>query len=216
MRSRSAVSLSRGVALVASTSLLLAACSGEDAPSEEATASPSPTSTVSVPGGETLTEPGSELKFGDTATVIFEPDQRSGTVLQITVKKAAKGSLKDFSAFILDEYTKKATPYYVAVSVKNVGEGTVGGVPVPVWGVDTANTLLPAATFTTSFSRCASDRIPKTFKAGDSLNTCLVYLAPNKGTMEAVSFRPNQAFDPIEWTGDIATPEPKAKSSKKR
>ena len=29
--------------------------------------------------------------------------------------------------------------------------------------------------------------------------------------MTAVSFRPNQDFDPIEWTGDIATPKPEPK-----
>jgi hypothetical protein len=30
-----------------------------------------------------------------------------------------------------------------------------------------------------------------------------------------VSFRPNQEFDPIEWTGDIATPKPEPKKDGK-
>ena len=40
--------------------------------------------------------------------------------------------------------------------MKNVGEGDVGGVPVPLWGVNDANTLLPAVNFTTSFKKCPS------------------------------------------------------------
>ena len=34
--------------------------------------------------------------------------------------------------------------------------------------------------------------------------------------MEAVSFRPNQEFDPIRWTGEITTPKPEPKKSEKK
>jgi hypothetical protein len=190
--------------------LVLSSCGGgEGDAAGEPTASPTPTSTVSVPQGLSMTDAGSALAFGDTATVVFEPTQKRGSVLELTVKKATKGSLKDFSAFVLDDYTRSATPYYVDVTVKNVGEGEVGGVPVPLWGVDQENTLLPAASFTTEFSRCASEPLPAKFAAGATLHTCLVFLAPDKGSMEAVSFRPTEEYDPIRWTGDITTLKPK-------
>jgi hypothetical protein len=207
------------MALALTAGLVLSSCadSGEKAAEEPSVStSPSPSSTVSVPPTADLTEVGADLTFGQTATVIYEPDKKTGTVLDLTVKKAAQGTLKDFSGFILDDYTKKSTPYYVNVSVENVGEGTVKGGAVPLWGVDEQNTLLPPASFTTTFRKCPSEPLPKKFESGDSFSTCLVFLAPDKGTMKSVSFRPNQEFDPIVWTGDITTPKPEPKKTDKK
>jgi len=173
--------------------------------------SPSPTSTVSVPAGVQLTDPGTQLKFGDPAAVVFDATEKRGTTLELTVKKASEGSLKDFKGFILDDpYKKKAHYYYVDVAVKNVGKGNVGGVAVPLWGVDANNVLLPAVNFTTRFPKCPSRQLPEKFTAGDSFSTCLVYLAPSRGTLTAVSFRPDQAFNPITWSGDVAPGSPTA------
>jgi len=150
------------VAATAAAALALAGCSsdagsknasGGSSTSASASSSPSPSSTVSVPDGTQLTDQGSKLSFGDTGTVIFEPSQGRGTVLQLTVKSVRQGTLDDFKGFILDDsYKQKASYYYATVSVKNVGEGDVGGVGVPLWGVNSANTLLPAVHFTTSFT----------------------------------------------------------------
>jgi hypothetical protein len=168
----------------------------------------SPTADVSVPEGVAVTAQGSDLSFDDSATVVFEPDQKRDTILQLTVTGARKGRLDDFQGFILDnDYKKKANYYYVDVAVENLGEGDVGGAPVPLWGVNQDNTLLPAVNFTTKFKPCDSTPLPKKFKPGDSLETCLVYLSPDKGSLESVSFRPDQAFDPIEWTGDVKPPK---------
>ncbi len=82
------------------------------------------------------------------------------------------------------------------MQVKNVGEGDVGGVAVPLWGVNTANTLLPAVNFTTSFKPCPSKPLPKKFAQGATLSTCLVYLSPDRGTLEAVSYRPEPGVQP--------------------
>jgi len=215
--------VSRPVVLALSAGLLLASCGGasEESPEEAApsvSSSPSPSSTVGVPDSVELTEVGADLTFGDTANVIHEPDQKNGTVLALTVTSAEQGTTKDFSGFILDDYTKAATPYFVEVEVENLGAGDVGGAQVPLWGVDADNTLLPPASFTTTFRRCPSKPLPKKFASNATFSTCLVFLAPDGGTMRGVSFRPNQQFDPIEWTGEIATPkpEPKKKSGKKK
>ena len=209
----------RSAAVTLAAALVLASCGGdgeEAAESPAVTTSPSPSSTVNVPEAVELTDVGADLAFGDPATVIHEPDQKSGTVLELTVKKATEGTIKDFSGFILDDYTRTSTPYYVDVTVKNVGEGTLAGGAVPLWGVDAKNTLLPPASFTTTFDRCPSEPLPKKFEPEASFSTCLVFLAPDKGTMEAVSFRPNQEFDPIRWTGEITTPKPEPKKSEKK
>lgn len=228
LRSRS-LTAPRLAALAVAAGLVLSGCSGggddpgaEESPSasNDASASESPTADVSVPEGVEVTAQGSDLEFGDSAVVVFEPDQKRSTLLGLTVKSARKGRLADFKGYVLDDaYTRKASYYYVKVTVENVGDGDVGGSPVPLWGVNGENTLLPAVSFTTDFKRCASTPLPKKFEEGDSVDTCLVYLSPDKGALEAVSFRPDQAFDPIEWTGEIKPPEkdePKKKKKKKR
>lgn len=198
---------------------MLSACSTEaDAPaaeepaaeSESPTSSPtaSPTGDVEVPEGVALTARGADLEFGETAAVEFAPDQKRSTVLQLTVTGAQRGRLADFAGFILDDdYKKNAAYYYVDVTVENVGEQNVGGAPVPLWGVNEKNTLLPPVSFTTKFKPCASTPLPKKFGPGRSVDTCLVYLAPDKGTLESLSFRPDQSFDPIEWTGEVKPPK---------
>lgn len=210
----------RPIVLSIAAGLVLASCVGEAEeqpvePPPSVTSSPTPSSNVEVPADITLTEVGADLSFGDTATVIHEPNQKRGTVLELTVDTATKGSTKDFAGFILDDYTRAATPYYVDVRVENVGEGEVGGNAVPLWGVDADNTLLPPATFTTTFRPCPSKPLPDQFDPGDSFRTCLVYLAPDRGSLDAMSFRPNQQFDPIRWTGEVTTPAPEPKKQKK-
>ncbi len=213
------------LALTAAASLILAGCSSgtsADAPaatpsvSTTTTVPPSPSSTVQVPAAQQLTEPGSKLSFGDAATVIFESTDNKGTVLKLQVRSVRKGRLEDFKGFILDDsYKKQASYYYAKVRVSNVGEGDVGGARVPLWGVNAANTLLPSVKFTTRFPRCASPGLPKDFGPGDSLSTCLVFLSPDRGALRAVSYRPNQAFNPITWTGEIADPPPTKAPGKK-
>jgi hypothetical protein len=207
------------VATTAACALVLAGCGGsdkkDDGGSSSGSASPSPSSTVKVPDDVELTDQGSKLSFGDSATAIYEPSKDRGTVLKLTVRKVQQGSLKDFTGFILDDaYKRKASYYYATVRVENVGDGDVGGVPVPLWGVNDKNVLLPAVNFTTSFKKCPSSPLPKSFGPGKAVSTCLVYLAPNHGKLEGVSYRPSQEFNPITWTGSIEKPAPPKKESK--
>jgi hypothetical protein len=204
--------------------LVLTGCSGGDQPaatpstsaSASASATESPTAEVSVPDGVSVTAQGTDLSFGDSAVVVFEPDQKRSTLLELTVTDAREGSIDDFKGFILDDkYKREASYYYVDVTVENVGEGDVGGTPVPLWGVSGDNTLLPPVNFTTRFKKCASTPLPEKFEAGDTVDTCLVYLSPDHGSLEAVSFRPDQAFDPIQWTGDIKPAQDDTKKSDK-
>jgi hypothetical protein len=221
---RNRLTVTRAAAVVALSGLALAGCSSPDhpeagkTPSLTSSASPSPSTTVSVAPSQHLTAQGSNLSFGDTATVVFEPTKRKGSVLELTVKDARRGKLSDFKAFTLDDaYKRKAHYYYVDVTVKNVGEGDVGGVPVPLWGVNADNVLLPAVSFTTTFKKCPSKPLPKKFGPGDEVDSCLVYLSPDKGTLEAVSFRPSQEFNPIQWKGTVESPQasPSKKARKK-
>jgi hypothetical protein len=209
---------------LSAAALALAGCSSDSGSGAQAdpssavssAASPSPSSTVKVPAAQKLTDQGSKLAFGDAGTVIFESTQSKGSVLRLTVKSVQRGRLSDFKGFILDDtYKKNASYYYAKVRVRNVGDGDVGGVGVPLWGVNAANTLLPAVNFTTDFARCPSRPLPAKFGPGAVLNTCLVYLSPDKGALRSVSYRPSQEFNPITWTGDIQPPAQVKKVQKK-
>lgn len=181
--------------------------SASSAESESASPTRSATGDVSVPEGVTLTPEGTDLRFGDEATVAFEPDRKRSGLLELTVRSARTGDLDDFGGFILDDkYKRRASYYYVKVTVENVGEEDVGGAPVPLWGVNEDNVLLPAVDFTTRFRPCASQPLPRIFGPDDRVKTCLVYLAPDRGSLESVSFRPDQDFDPVEWTGEVEPP----------
>lgn len=210
-------SVRRALALVACLGVALTGCSVKQDSSSSPSKTPSSTSTVKVPAGVKITAEGSKLDFGAPASVQFSPSQTSGTALDLTVDKVQKGSLRDFKGFILDDkYKRQASYYYVNVTVKNVGKEDIGGVPVPLWGVDNNNTLLPAVNFTTPFAKCPSKPLPSSFGPGDSTSTCLVYLAPNHGTLTAVSYRPDQKFNPITWTGPISTSSPSPGKTQKK
>jgi hypothetical protein len=155
-------------------------------------------------GGDALTAQGANLSFGDSATVVYEPPRGERTRLTLDVRAAQQGSVEDFAGLLVDRYTRSSTPYYVNVSIRNVGDATVGEAPVPLWGVDSENRLLPPAGFATPFDLCPSEELPPRFAPGDRLTTCLVFLAPDEGELQSVSYRPSQAFQPIVWTGSIS------------
>lgn len=200
------------VGLALASVLALSACSGgdEDPKADETSEGTSTAASdepyLPVPDGVELTDQGSELELGDTATVAYEPRQDEVAALEITVTRIDKASFKLFVGWKLSPETKKTTPYFVHVKVKNVGDTDLGGRPVPVYGVDGTNKLIEASTFASTFKPCPSEPLPKKFRNGDSVKTCLVYLAPDRGELTAASFRPVEEFDPITWTGKITRP----------
>ena len=203
--------------LLVAVALTVSGCGGEEKPTTKPTVT-LPTSNVNVPPGIALTKAGTELKFGETATVAYEPNSERNSVLEMTVTGAAQGTIADLSSYVLDDRTKASTPYYVNVTVKNVGDGDVGQTPIPLWAVDNANTLIQASSFTNSFTRCPSTPLPTSFAPNATIDACLVYLVPNHGTLTGLSFRPLQAVAPIVWNGDVtppATPPAKKKNKKK-
>lgn len=200
-------------ALALASALVLTACSGGDEGPKEADGSASPTTGTSdepylpVPDGVELTAQGSELSLGDTATVAYEPRQDEVAALDLKVTAIEKASFKLFVGWKLSTETKKTTPYFIRATVKNVGDTDLGNRSVPLYAVDGNNKLIEASTFASAFKPCPSEALPKKFATGDSVKTCLVYLAPDKGEITAAEFRPTEDFDQILWTGEITEPK---------
>lgn len=187
--------------------LALTACGGGDDPDGNGSESPSGTAEAEpylpVPDGVELTDQGSELAVGDTATVAYELSQDKIGAVEITVTSLEKATFDLFVGWELTKEIRKTAPYFVRAKVTNVGDTDLGGRPVPLYAVDGENRLIESSLFTGTFKPCESASFPKKFRSGDSIKACMVYLVPGKGDLEAASFRPDQEFDPIIWAGDV-------------
>jgi hypothetical protein len=177
--------------------------------SQSDSGSASPTDSLLLPEGTDLTPGGSALDVGESATVAYEVRQGVVGVLDITVTRLEKTSFDEsFVGWDIDADTRTKKPYFVRATVTNVGETDLGGRPVPLYIVDGSNTLVEATTFGSSFKPCEPGLFPEAFPAGATVDACLVFLAPDKGDLTAVSFRPTQEYDPITWTGELKQAKP--------
>ncbi|QIG42761.1 hypothetical protein G5V58_08170 [Nocardioides anomalus] len=217
-----------GLAAVVLAGGVLAGCSGDDSGSDPdagdgsssastagetgtaGTAGPSASaSSLPVPAGVELSPQGSQLAVGDTATVAYQPKQDEVGVLDITITRLEKTTIKkSFEGWDLDAGQKKASPYFVRATITNRGDTDLGGRRVPLYVVDGDNTLIEATSFASAFTACQPGAFPKKFPTGKKTKVCLVYLVPRQGDLTAVSFRPTQEFDPITWSGELQDPEP--------
>lgn len=223
-----ALGLSTAAVMVAGT--LLGGCSsdGGDEPDAGASTSPGAASSATpylpVPEGVTLTRPGSQLAVGEHATVAYQPRQDLVGALDIDVTALERASIKNqFSAWQLNGEQRASNPYFVRATVTNVGDTDLGSRRVPLYIVNDENVLVEATPFASSFEACPSTPLPEKFAPGEEAKVCLVYLAPDHGDLVAVSFRPEETFNPITWTGDVVRYEPpkpdkpkKSKDSKKQ
>lgn len=220
----------RLLALPAALTLVLTGCSGGEGetPSGGETSPAGGETTeaaepyLEVPEGVELTAQGAALALGDTATVAWEPDQKKIGVLEVKVTSMEKADFKQFVGWELTKQIKQTAPYFVRATVTNVGDSDLGSkkgaVPVPLYGVDDQNRLIESSLFSGSFKPCESAAFPEKFKPGATMKACMVYLAPDKAALEAVSFRPEQEFNPIIWEGDVVpadTGEKKSDDKKK-
>jgi hypothetical protein len=221
---RSVLALRARTALIAgliAPALVLSAC-GADSDKKPA-ASPTvdlPTGNVDVPSGVTLTKAGTELKFGETATVAYAPNSQRSSVLELTVASVQKGRIGDLAAYQLDPASKKATPYYAHVQVKNTGTGDLSHSIAPIYAVDSENNLVQAVSFNNTFTKCPSTPLPAGFTGGKTANLCLTYLLPTGRSLVEMSYRPLQQYEPITWKGTITPaiikPSPKKTKKKKK
>jgi hypothetical protein len=192
------------VAGLLAPALVLSACGAES--DKKPTAKPSvdlPTGNVDVPSGVTLTKAGTELQFGQTATVAYQQNSQRSSVLELTVTAVQKGRISDLAAYQLDPASKKSTPYYAHVTAKNVGTGDLSHATAPIYAVDSTNALVQAVSFNNTFAKCPSTTLPTGFTGGKSANLCLTYLVSSGRTLVEMSYRPLQQYEPITWKGTI-------------
>lgn len=209
-----------GALLLVGTASACGGSSGDSSdggrPSPSAASSTSaPAAYPSVPGGVSLTAPGTSLQLGQSATVAWKPTQDVVGALDVSVQAMSSTTFQQsFKGWELDDATKANAPYFVTATVRNVGTTDLGGRPVPLYGAAASGALIEPSTFAADFKPCSPGVLPAPFPAGATADVCLVYLVPGGGALQGVSFRPTQTFKPITWTGTV-TPLSKGKKHRK-
>lgn len=208
----------------------LTGCSGDDdggggnesgdepsqSPSSKATESDEPY--LKVPAGVELTPPGSELGVGESAVIAWQPRQDLIGVLDLDVTRLEKTSFAEsFEGWdVKAEEKKKVTPYFVRATAINRGDTNLSGRLVPLYALDSADTLVEPTKFTEEFKPCPGGDLPKGFSTDDKVDVCMVYLIAAGEKLEGVTFRPVQDFDAITWTGEIQRIEKREQDKKDR
>lgn len=166
------------------------------------TAPAAPTATAAAEAGG-LTPPGTELGFGEAATVPYDDADRTST-LEVTVHAIEMGSPEDLADFNLEPDQADDTPYYVPVTVTNVGTGDLSEASFLGISARVPNATLSPLIFFGTFDRCPRTTAPTGFTNGVSFDTCFTYLV-DEGTVEAVVWdyiagdQAQYFHDPIVW-----------------
>ncbi len=197
----------------------LGACGGDDSKQDTApTSTPAAETPTTAPeesggggGGSSkgLTKPGTELAVGETAHVEFKPFSSSGGKtkshpIDATVVKLEKGSIDDFENIDLDAKQKSSTPYYVTVRLEATDEAIPTKENDPDLQFDAIDDRMQeqgSVTFFGDFDRCVDKDAPKTLEPGDSYESCLTYLVPGGGSIEAVQWTGSDKYlsDGVVW-----------------
>lgn len=201
---------SASLVLLLALSPALAGCSGSDEASRPDASNASETvdtASPATPEGVVVTEPGTELGFGDGATVTWRPTASLTGVLELVVEKVVEPRPAVLRGWLRDDGATDSRPYFATVTVANVGEDDLGGHQVPLYVLDGEGRLAAPWTMAGDFAPCQSGPLSDPFPAGEEAELCLVFLVPEQGTADAVVFQPSESFDPIRWTGRVRTPK---------
>jgi hypothetical protein len=173
-------------------------------PPAASTPATTPEATTPSAAAGAPTAAGSTLQIGAAATIAYE-DASKHLKSNITVAptKIEKGAIDDFKNIKLDADQKTATPYYVEISVRNVGTGNLTGTDPAAYidAIDDRGQRQNEVIFFGDFERCdGSD--PKSLKPGESYDTCLTYLIPKGGSvtgMRWIFFDQKTGKSDINW-----------------
>lgn len=152
--------------------------------------------------GSGLTAPGTELEVRHPALVEFAGGQGQPARLQVMVTKVTKGKTSDLQGFALDKKARASTVYYVDASVQKVSGGNVAGKQITLYGKVSDSLVVQPVQFGSAFARCADRPLPSPFGTDDKARTCLVFLAPDDGSVSEIQWRGPGDEPPISWVVD--------------
>jgi hypothetical protein len=185
------------IGIVAAFLVLLTACGGDDPAPKPRTDVPKG---FDVPAGVTITKGGSTLEPGRPASVVYQVEEGAASAVTVTVNAVRKGDIKkDFTFFSLDEKAKTSTPYYVRLTVENMGPSGLGGVTIPVLAHTDSNTVFPPSELVGTFKPCPNPSLPESFLESSKADLCVVFLLPKGEKLSTVDLQTGKEADAIHW-----------------
>ncbi len=183
---------------------------------DTATSAPAttPTTAAQSTGASTTaaagtTAPGATLALGAPATVDYKPGIKSDSPtyhLRVSVASITKAPASDLNGVELEKEQQGKTPYYVKLSITNLGEGNASaedGVPTAGFQtIDDRGQQGQELTLLGTFRPCESGTQPKQFTHGVTFATCQVYLVGGGGSIvkgEWTGSGDAYAEKPIVW-----------------
>jgi hypothetical protein len=175
-------------------------CGGSGSSSSSTTtASSSETAASSSPGeassgsGDALTPPDTELKVGEVATVSYVPyeeeaksGEHQGIKVKVAVTAIEEKSQGDLSGVELEPEEEERTPYFVKAKLEAVGNEEPPGEESPALrlsAIDDRGQEAESLTILGEFSTCEEEQPPAHFVAGESFETCVIYLVREGGSV---------------------------------
>ena len=152
---------------------------------------------------DTGTEPGTQLGFGEPATLVWQPAADLTGELELSVESVVEPRASVFDGWLRDDTMAASRAYFVRVRMANTGESDLAGQAVPLYLRDDGGTLGAPWTLGGDFTACQSGPLPTPFAAGAEEEMCLVYLVPDRGRIRDLVFEPTEGYDPIVWTGEV-------------
>jgi hypothetical protein len=205
-RTTSGAAVALGLVIAPALSAVLAGCSDEPAADDAAPVTSSPP-TPTVPAGVSTTAPGTELAFGQSATLVWQPTMNLTGAVELSVESVAEQAPSVFEGWQVDDAMAASRPYFVSVSLANAGESDLAGQAVPLYLRDDNGGLGAPWTLGGDFTACQSGPLPTPFAPDATADLCLVYLAPDGAHVRDMVFEPTEGYDPIVWTGEVTPVE---------
>lgn len=208
-----------GAAMVAA--LALAACGDDSSESEDSTTTTEAPSTTEADasvddaeetesgvgdaeaGGE-VTQPGTSLAIGEPATIPIEYSDNQG-LASVTVVGIEEGDLAAMADFDLDDGVEGNVPYYVTFSMTKVSGGELSGAgpESEAGGLLDDGTPAQELSLIGSFEPCDTQYADEEFDAGETYESCRVYMAPEGSAVTSVEYHGDYGGDyyetPIIW-----------------
>jgi hypothetical protein len=203
-------------AALATIALGLSACGSDNekaaAPDTQTSSTPdsseSSSETTTADGGDDsgapvegdVTAPGTELKIGDKAVLPFEYTSDKKGTIAVTVTAIEKGTEADMAAF--GEKAKGMTPYFIKMTVENVGGTDLSYASLKLDGVLEGGTGTGVVLIGGIPGKCDNETAPAEFATkGASYETCS--LSATEGTpVTAAAFNEGDEYSdgPVVWT----------------
>jgi hypothetical protein len=203
----SAIAIGLTVSGCGSSSSANSKSTSASAPASQSTSAPQTGASTTAAAGTTA--PGTTLALGSPAIVDYKPGIKSNSPtyrLRVSVASISKAPAADLNGVELEKEQQGKTPYYVKLSITNLGEGNASaedGVPTAGFQtIDDRGQQGQELTLLGTFRPCESGTQPKQFTRGVTYATCQVYLVGGGGSIvegEWIGSGDEYAEKPIVW-----------------